>query len=540
MTNNDRSSWRGQLYGCVDDVTAKHARGWLVGPADLFPVRVALFLDEVQVRTAWADQESSANTVDAAASFSMPLSGIWDFCQKSTRVSVRVDGTPIPMAKRGIYKRPGTNGASTVDDLERLLAEGYVFNDDGKLQLSKKLDTDWQATVVDMYHRVSEVIRQRHGFDVFVIYGSLLGQVREQGFIAHDNDFDVAYVSSKTDGREAAEELRDVGFSLIDAGFDVETRRTALHIHDERDHSIRIDLFHLYFNEDGRLEMPFGRAGDTELRQTDWSGTEEAPMGDHTVRIPRGAEKWVEHIYGANWRTPTPGFHWDRARVAYGREGRLPEDFREAGYWANFYARHGYDSASTFCEFIQGYGGLPEAVVDIGCGDGRDAFSFARDGRPTSGFDRSHVGIERATKKAADVGLDGNLTFDVVDVADSDRVAAAIAAARERAGGSSLLFYLRFFLHSIPADVQDALMTNIASAARPGDAFAAEFRTDKDEALDKVHGRHYRRFQSASAFAQSLAGEYGFDVEFELESQGLSPYKGEDPVLYRVVARRRA
>lgn len=539
MNRPDDVIWSDRLYGCVDDVTTSAAVGWVVGPSDRLPVRLGLFLDELQVRSAWADQPSGANTAEAARSFSIPLRGIWDFCEKTTQVSVRVDGVPLPMAKRGIYKRPANAGSATVAELRQMMDEGYVFNDEGKLQLSKKLDLGWQETVVDLYERVCRVLEERHGYDAFVMYGSLLGQVREQGFIAHDNDFDMAYLSKETDGRAAAAELRDIGFTLIDAGFDVETRRTALHIHDEDDRATRVDLFHTYFDDDGRLRMPFGRASQSELTRDEWDGTEMGRMGEHSVRIPKRAERWVEHIYGESWNVPTPGFHWDRARVAHAQDGRLPEEFREAGYWANFYAHNEYTDCSTFCEFVENFPDIPRNVIDIGCGDGRDAFAFANNGRRTLGLDRSHVGIDNASKKAVDGGLGSRLTFEVADVSDAEHVGALIGAARERADGGSILFYLRFFLHSIPGDVQERLMSAISANAVAGDALAAEFRTDKDESRKKVHGQHYRRFQSMESFTSSLTGTYGFDVEFEVESTGLSPYKGEDPYICRVIARKR-
>ena len=62
------------------------------------------------------------------------------------------------------------------------------------------------------------------------------------------------------------------------------------------------------------------------------------------------------------------------------------------------------------------------------------------------------------------------------------------------------LFYLRFFLHAIHEDVQEALLNAIDTHARPDDLFAAEFRTDKDEHTSKVHTKHYRRFQQAATF----------------------------------------
>ena len=100
-----------------------------------------------------------------------------------------------------------------------------------------------------------------------------------------------------------------------------------------------------------------------------------------------------------------------------------------------------------------------------------------------------------------------------------------------------VLFYLRFFLHSIPEGLQDSLIEVISTCARPGDTLAAEFRTEEDESASKVHGQHYRRFQNGPAFGDQLR-DRDFAVLHEEEGTGLSPYKGEDPVLYRVIARR--
>jgi len=56
--------------------------------------------------------------------------------------------------------------------------------------------------------------------------------------------------------------------------------------------------------------------------------------------------------------------------------------------------------------------------------------------------------------------------------------------------------------------------------------------------MPKVHGNHFRRFQNAAEFGRRLSSEYGFSILHEEEGTGLSPYRGEDPVLYRVVAAR--
>ena len=214
----------------------------------------------------------------------------------------------------------------------------------------------------------------------------------------------------------------------------------------------------------------------------------------------------------------------------------MPSDEREKVYWANFYATMEYTEGSTFFEFVNAQPDLPQRVLDIGCGDGRDSCAFGAAGRSVVGLDRSAVGIEHAGNHASANNVGDTVAFEVCDVSDAEAVGSLFAA--RIPDGEPVMFYLRFFLHSIPEDVQDSLMSSIRDHARPGDVFAAEFRSDRDEENSKVHGKHYRRFQNGAEFGAKLTSDYGFTVVHEEESTGLSPYKGEDPVLYRVIARR--
>lgn len=525
--------------GMVELFEQRQVVGWVEANADRFPIRVTLFINDVEVASTWADDPSQHNTRRMIRSFRFALYDIWQFCHKRDRLTVRIDGRPVPIAAKGTYKRPGKDGKHTLADLKHRFDEGYVFGQTGRLQLSKKLDTVWQDSVFGLYEKVSAIVSSKHGYDAFVIYGSLLGLVREGGFIGHDIDFDAAYLSRCTDGREAATELRDIAFTLIDAGLDVECMRTALHIRDVTDPRIRIDLFHLYFDKNDEIAFPFGVAGNTKMTKHAWAGVTEAQLAGRTVRAPANAAALVEHIYGKNWRTPIAGFNWDRARTGWARDGWSPLEYSEEVYWANFYARTEFTTGSTFFESIVAREDIPRTVLDIGCGDGRDAFAFARGGFRAIGIDRSHIGIRHATQKAADAGLDASLKFEACDVSDVEAMQAVITKARSLADDGRTLFYLRFFLHSIPEAVQDALLASIAEHAREGDVLAAEFRTEEDASNPKVYGKHYRRYQNGRAFGVALAERYGFTVSHEEEGTGLAPYKDEDPVLYRVVATRR-
>jgi SAM-dependent methyltransferase len=413
-----------------------------------------------------------------------------------------------------------------------------LFSTTGRLQLSKKLDVEWQSKVIDLYQRVSTVLSDQFGYEPFLIYGTLLGAVREGGFIGHDFDFDAAYLSRATEGPAAAAELREVAFALIDAGFDVECKRTALHVHDEQDPDVRIDLFDLYFDASDRLQFPFGVAGRTEILRSAWQGIRETELAGHAVRIPTDAESVVEHIYGRTWRTPVAGFNWNLARTKRAMEAWTPREYTEEVYWANYYAHHAPASSSPFFDALATRDDLPSGVFDVGCGDGRDSFAFARSGRAVLGFDRSHIAIRRATERAQGTEHGSRLAFIMGDVADAEAIGEAVSRLRKQVDGGAVLFYLRFLLHSISEEVQEALLQAIAAAAVTGDMLAAEFRTDRDAELEKVYGGHYRRFQNAAAFSRNLPDRYGFKILEEQEGTGLSQFGPEDPVLYRVLAKK--
>jgi hypothetical protein len=176
--------------------------------------------------------------------------------------------------------------------------------------------------------------------------------------------------------------------------------------------------------------------------------------------------------------------------------------------------------------------------VDLGCGDGRDSFAHAGAGRRVFGLDRSHVGLRHARAKVKELGLERQLSFHECDVADTDALSVTLGKVRAEAGDEPILFYMRFFLHSIDEETQEGLLSVINAWAQPGDVIAAEFRSEQDKPNTKVHGGHYRRYQNGPAFGSMLAERYAFQILEEQEGTGLSPYQGEDPHLYRVVSRR--
>ena len=562
------------VRGMVEEFTRRTVVGWVSVPKDAPPTQVSLHIGRLQVVRTYAapgavsgirvgadgsverprPRSDSAgegggrprmikgpprdlrNSTEEIRTFSFRIGGIWPYVKRRHRITVRVDDLPLPIYRHGMFLRSRRDGEQDLRELRRKFQDGYVLSQMGAVQLSKKLDTRWQQRAMELYTRVRTILREEHGYDAFLMYGSLLGAVRDGGYIGHDADFDAGYLSRHRTGPEAAAELVEIAMTMIRHGFRADLRARLLHVHDPDDNDFRIDLFHTYF-EDGVHRFPFGIAGTSRLLESDWTGTREIDFPGGRASIPDNAEQLVAHLYGEDWRRPKPGFNWSLDRTDQAEEAQLTDEQRTRVHWASYYARAEPAAGSSFFELVNARDDMPATVIDIGCGDGRDSCAFGRAGRTVLGIDQSPVGICRAVEHAAHQGVADRVTFRECDVADLVQLGRLVDEVVD-ANRGPVMFYLRFFLHAVPEDVQERLLTTIRTHSRPGDLFAAEFRTDQDAKRAKAHGKHYRRFQNAAEFRRSLTERFGFEVLHEVEGTGLSPYGDEDPVLYRVVARR--
>ena len=540
----------------VEAFTEETVRGWVSVPPDSPPTEVELRLGSMTVSTTTAtpDGAMSARRKHAKGSptpslpspkgdrrhsrqqirtFTFAISQLWEYAPKGTPLRVMVGSQVLPIHGHGMFLRAPRSGGRTPQDLQKRFDEGHLLGRTGLVQVSKDLDEEWQLAVSSLYESMRALLADEFGYELFITYGTLLGAIREGGFLAHDNDYDASFVSSATTGPEAADEMVRIAKVLIAHGYRVGAMGGGLHVVDPARPDHRIDIFHVYFDADGVLQHPFGYAGDTQITPAAWKGTREIEFVGRPALVPVCAEELLATFYGDDWRLPKTAFIWNVEKRGNDRTGVMTPPRITDVYWADYYAHHGHAEASSFARFVHDrLGSDAVTLVDIGCGDGRDSIYFATRGREVLGLDRAGVAIEHAREKADQAGLD-RARFQVCDLADE----AALAAVLGEEGERPRVFYSRFVLHAIDARTQAALLDAIDAHARPDDLFVAEFRTDKDEELAKAHPKHFRRYQNAAELLADLRGR-GWAIDYDIESSGLAPWGDEDPILCRVIARR--
>ncbi len=177
--------------------------------------------------------------------------------------------------------------------------------------------------------------------------------------------------------------------------------------------------------------------------------------------------------------------------------------------WKEFYKNYDHiTTPSSFAQFTLKMLGATCQIVDVGCGNGRDSYLFAKHGHHVTGIDQAFC---------SDNGFK-NLKFIQGRVEDNlDLIT------------MSNVVYSRFFFHATePEVVQKVLDTT------RGMLFI-EARSIGDEPL--IWKDHSRNLIDGPALVEQL-GYYGYEILHYQKGFGLAKFGEEDPLIVRVVANR--
>jgi hypothetical protein len=97
-----------------------------------------------------------------------------------------------------------------LEQFKKDVAEGKIKD---KWYFYKRTEGEKNALVRDM-ESLALFIKDKFNLDIYLVYGTLLGAIREQDFIKHDNDVDFAYLSKQNNIKDVLQEFYGITMML--------------------------------------------------------------------------------------------------------------------------------------------------------------------------------------------------------------------------------------------------------------------------------------------------------------------------------------
>ncbi len=443
-----------------------------------------------------------------------------------------VDGSPLARTEH-VFAGDSSREVTVTD------REGHALVLDKWGRLIRPLSAEGGAVIdelMDNVVRLLDTMRDKAHVPAYISYGTLLGAVRNGQLIGHDNDIDLAYVSTHAYPVDVVREGYLVERVLLDEGWTVRRGSgTRLNVRLQlSDGSMRyIDIFTSHW-VDGVFYMP-SDTGFRLPRETILPLSTVDLMG-RAVAAPADPEALLEATYGKNWRVPDPSFKYETPRWLSRRLGGWFGGLKShRKHWDSFYGAAGGrlpSEPTRFARWVAKEYPSRRPLIDLGTGNARDALWFAEaTGRTVKAVDYA-MGIMKRNERAA-ARRDLPVSFDVVNLYDVREVLAlGTRLAREE---EPVDLYARFTMHTLNYQGRRNVLRLASMSLRSGGLLFLEFRTPRDRARTHVFGEHTRRYLKPSTVISQIQAAGG-RVVFRTDGTGLAPYRDEDPHVCRIVA----
>jgi tellurite methyltransferase len=209
---------------------------------------------------------------------------------------------------------------------------------------------------------------------------------------------------------------------------------------------------------------------------------------------------------------------------------------RDEDYWTQYYlSGSAPDKPSNFAQYVATHyaeNGLK--LMELGCGNGRDARFFAGMGLSVLAMDMCAAEIEELNK--------ANDTHQNLEYVAGDFT--SLSDAEEPFD----LIYSRFTLHSVSAEGQERTLAWCSRNLAKGGKLLVETRGKKNELYGKgepvegesdafVFDEHYRRFVDFGEFKEDIKSA-GLDIVEAAEATGFAPFQDTDYFFIRVISKK--
>ncbi len=164
----------------------------------------------------------------------------------------------------------------------------------------------WKKVALEAQVEAEEIFRDIFSKDLFIAYGTLLGLVRENDLIGHDDDVDAMFLLDAQNGYDAGRELFGIAQTLKDAGQNIVNVFPGGNFHWVMSNNIMLDIFGCW--SDGAILSSYMCSFDGNM--SDLLPVSKQELCGISVCVPANPEKILEGIYGEKWTVPDPHFQW--------------------------------------------------------------------------------------------------------------------------------------------------------------------------------------------------------------------------------------
>lgn len=290
--------------------------GWAFCEKIKKPLLVSLFLNDIFIRSQLANNEEDSGSIEIEGRkinsrfiFHVGNNLLGKLPLKS-RIKISIDNEVLPF-KNGVNNY--LNGSSD-DNGEKLISmlEGkFQIDHWGTLHRSFGKNPELKKKYTDFYSFWRYFFKEQENIDLYLTGGNLLGLVRENDFLDHDDDIDVAFCVEES----SLEKVADVFFEIFDKispkilflGYKIKLMNVC-HFQIVKSNGVVLDIFMSWITPDKKYYRYFGVGGDfgvdkLETKQIDYLG--------NYVLIPQFSEKEVALAYGNGWIEYDPYFVWE-------------------------------------------------------------------------------------------------------------------------------------------------------------------------------------------------------------------------------------
>ena len=208
-------------------------------------------------------------------------------------------------------------------------------------------------------------------------------------------------------------------------------------------------------------------------------------------------------------------------------------DRNRSKHWKDYYLKDRAPTfPSNFAEYVLQKINKNQNMLEIGCGNGRDAVFFKKNGLKVDAIDRSDDAIVLCKTKYKDLNI-GFYHGEIDQIIEIDN------------NFKYDNIYCRFVLHAMPIEEEIILIQNSFELLKKKGMLFIECRSINDQMIregevisptERISG-HYRRFIIMEELGDRLKNA-GFEVLSLFEKENAAKFGNDNPVVIRAIVRK--